>query len=163
MIRIVVCSLLGSAFLFAAAPTPARSTTLDATAVLKTFYTWYFRVPNHNWSGRFAEVKALFDPGLYTMLQTVVHKEARAREPIMDFDPFVNAQYDVTAYALGTPVVKNSNVNVPVALTLYHGPNNKARLTAVLRKNAVGRYVIYNLVYDPKNNLRDLLGIWVKE
>jgi hypothetical protein len=157
MKRMFVCTLLGGAFLFAAAPIPARSGDSAATAVLKKFYGWYLLQPNHEWTEHFGQIKALFDPGLYTMLQTVLHSNANQQEPIMDFDPFVNAQWDAASYAFGTPTSKGNAVQVPVTLNLSGHPNPKTTLTAVLRKNASGSYVIYNLIYDPAFNLRDFL------
>ena len=163
MKRIVVCALLASAFLFTASPIRAQPTTSDATVVLKKFYDWYLRLPNHNWDAHLDQVKSLFDPGLYTMLQTILHREARAHEEIMDFDVFVNAQWDAVAYAFGTPTAKNSSVNVPVKLTLS-ARELKTKLTVVLRKNAGGEYVIYDVIYDnAKSTLRGLLRTWLKE
>jgi hypothetical protein len=163
MKRMFVCTLLAGAFLFAAAPIPARSGDLAATAVLKKFYSWYLLQPNHEWTEHFGQIKALFDPGLYTMLQTVLHSKANQQEPIIDFDPFVNAQWDAASYAFGTPTSKGSDVQVPVTLNLSGHPNPKTTLIAVLRKNASGSYVIHNLIYDPTFNLRDFLQKQLKK
>jgi hypothetical protein len=155
MKRMLVCALLAGAFLLAAAPIPTRSE--GAIAVLKKFYTWYLRQPNHEWTEHFGQIRALFDPSLYTMLQTVLHSKANRQEPIIDFDPFVNAQWDAESYAFGTPITKETDVQVPVTLNLSGRPNAKTTLTAVLRKNASSSYVIYNFIYDPTFNLRDFL------
>lgn len=155
MKRLLGCALLAGAFLFTAAPIPARSDNAGATAVLNKFYTWYLRQPNHEWTAHFSQVKGLFDPSLYTALETVLHSKANQQEPIIDFDPFVNAQWDAESYAFGTPNIKGAGVRVPVAL--YRRLYPKATLTAILRKNAAGSYVIYNLIYDPTFNLRDFL------
>jgi len=163
MKRSLVCTLLAGAFLFAVAPIPALTEGSSATAVLKKFYDWYLRQPNHEWTKHFAQTKPLFDPTLYTMLVTVLHSKANQQEPIIDFDPFVNAQWDAASYALGTPTTKGSNVQVPVTLNLSGRPNAKTRLTAVLRKNTSGSYVIYNLIYDPTFNLRDFLRKQLKK
>ena len=152
-----------SAFLLIAAPIPARSSTADATTVVKKFYDWYLRQPNHEWESRFRQVKELFDPGLHANLQTVMQRERSQNGEIMDFDPFVNAQWDAVAYALGTPIAKNNEVNVPVRLTLS-ARELKTKLTAVLRKDADGNYVIYDVIYpNAKSTLRALLRIWLKE
>ena len=163
MKRIVACALLVGVFLSTAAPLPARSSNAGATAVLKKFYNWYLRQPNHEWMKGFNQVKPLFDPTLHTMLQTVLHSEANQHEAIIDFDPFVNAQYDAVAYAFGTAKVKKSDVNIPVVLTLSGRGLAKTKLTAVMRKKAAGSYVIYNFVYDPKFNLRDFLRQQLKK
>jgi hypothetical protein len=157
MKRMLVCTLLAGAFLFAAAPIPARADSSSPTATLTKFYEWYLRQPNHEWTKNFVQAKAFFDPTLYTMLVTVLHSKANQQEPIIDFDPFVNAQWDAASYALGAPTTKGGNVQVPVTLNLSGRPNAKTKLTAVLRKNASGSYVIYNLIYDPTFNLRDFL------
>jgi hypothetical protein len=143
--------------LLAATPVPAHSGGLAAIAALNKFYTWYERQPNHEWTEHISQVKTLFDPTLYTMLVTVLHSEANKREPVLDFDPFVNAQWDAGSYAFGTPTTDGIDVRVPVTLTPANRQNPKTSLTAVLRKNASGGFVIYNLVYDPKDNLRDFL------
>jgi len=158
MKRIAVCALLMSGLLFGATPAAAQSTAGDATAVLKRFYDWYLRQPNHEWMAHYSQMKIWLDPTLYTMLQTVLRSEANQREAIIDFDPFVNAQYDAVAYAFGTAQVKNNAVNVPVTLTLSGRQTAKTHLTAVLRKGAGGKYVIYNFVYDPKFNFRHFLS-----
>ena len=165
MKRIFVCALLVSTVLLALTPIPAQSNTTDATATLKKFYDWYLRQPNHVWEPRFRQVTALFDPGLHKMLQTVLDREASTHDEIMDFDPFVNAQWDAVAYAFGTPTAKLNNVNVPVMLTLSGRPTNfRSKLAAVLRTNGAGKYVIYDIVYkDTKSTLRGLLRIWLKE
>jgi len=141
----------------ATAPMAARSDDLGATTTLKKFYGWYLLQPNHEWTDHFGQVRPLFDRGLYTMLETVLHSKANQQEPVIDFDPFVNAQWDAKSYALGTPIDKGADVQVPVTLNLSGSPNAKTILTAVLRKNASGSYVIYNLIYDPTFNLRDFL------
>lgn len=128
-----------------------------ATAVLKKFYAWYAVQPNHDWAPHISQVKSLFDPGLYTSLLTVLHSEANQKEPIIDFDPFVNAQYDAQSYEFGTPSTKGGDVLVPVTLNRSVRTAPKSTLTAVLRKNAAGNYVIYNLIYDPTFNLRAYL------
>ena len=163
MKRMLVCTLLAGAFLFAAAPIAAQSDDSAATAVIKKFYNWYLIQPSHEWTEHFVRIKALFDPGLYTMLQTVLHSKANQQEPIIDFDPFVNAQWDATSYAFGTPTTKGSDVRVPVTLNLSGHPNPKTTLIAVLRKNTSGSYVIYNLVYNPTFNLRDFLQKQLKK
>ena len=163
MKRIIVCTLLVSAVLFAATPLPAQSPSTSAIAVLKKFYDWYLRQPNHEFTAHFAQAKPLFDPTLYTMFLTVLHSEANHREAIIDFDPFVNAQWDAQSYAFGAPTMKGASVNVPVTLNLSGKPNARTHLTAVLRKNAAGKYVIYNFVYDPKFNLRDFLSKELKK
>jgi len=163
MKRMLVCTLLAGAFLFAAAPIPAGSDNSGATAALNKFYSWYLRQPNHEWTEHFGQVKALFDPRLYTMLQTVLHSKANQQEPIIDFDPFVNAQSDAASYAFGTPTTKGTDVQVPVTLNLSGRPTAKTRLTAVLRKNASSSYVIYNFIYDPTFNLRDFLQKQLKK
>ena len=154
MRKLVVLAVLA---LLAAAPIPPRADDSGATAVLKQFYGWYERQPNHEWTEHFSQVKALFDPGLYSMLVTVLHSKANQREPILDFDPFVNAQWDAASSAFGTPTIIGIDVHVPVTLTPAQRLNPKTRLTAVLRKNASGSYVIYNLIYDPTFNLRGFL------
>jgi hypothetical protein len=135
----------------------------SATDVLKKFYEWYEVQPNHRWTDHFSQVKSLFDPGLYTALVTVLHSKANQEEPILDFDPFVNAQWDAKSYAFGTPSTKGGDVLVPVTLNLSGRPEAKTTLTAVLRKNAAGNYVIYNLIYDPTFNLRDFLQKQLKK
>lgn len=163
MKRKLICTLLAGGLLFAAAPIPARSDNSAAVAVLKKFYAWYLIQPNHNWADRLGGVKSLFDPGLYTMLETVLHSEANQREPILDFDPFVNAQWDAKSYAFGTPTAKGADVLIPVTLNPSGHPNPKSKLTAVLFRNASGSYVIYNLIYDPTFNLRDFLRQQLKK
>jgi len=157
MKRKSVCALLVGAFLLAGAPIPARSDDSGATSTLKKFYSWYSLQPNHEWTGRFGQVRSLFDPGLYTMLETVLHSKANQEEPIIDFDPFVNAQWDAASYAFGAPIARDAKVQVPVTLNLSGRPNPKTTLTAVLRKNAAGGYIIYNFIYDPAFNLRGFL------
>jgi len=49
---------------------------------------------------------------------------------------------DAASYAFGAPTTKGSDVQVPVTLNLSGHPNPKTTLTAVLRKNASGSYVI---------------------
>jgi hypothetical protein len=158
-----VCALLLGAFLLAITPMAARSDDSRATSTLKKFYSWYHLQPNHEWTAHFGQVKALFDPGLYTVLETVLHSKANQQEPIIDFDPFVNAQWDAKSYALGTPIDKGADVQVPVTLNLSGSPNAKTTLTAVLRRNASGTYVIYNFIYDPTFNLRDFLRKQLKK
>ncbi len=155
MRKLVVLAVLA---LLAVAPAArASADNSSATAVLKRFYAWYERQPNHEWTEHFSQVKALFDPGLYSMLETVLHSKANQREPILDFDPFVNAQWDAASSAFGTPTINGVDVRVPVTLTPTQRLNPQTKLTAVLRKNASGSYVIYNLIYDPKFNLREFL------
>ncbi|MBV9736939.1 MAG: DUF3828 domain-containing protein [Candidatus Eremiobacteraeota bacterium] len=163
MKRMLACIFLAGAVLFATAPIPAQTGGSSATATLRKFYVWYLRQPSHEWTRHFSQIKAVFDPNLYTMLVTVLHSKANQREPIIDFDPFVNAQWDAASYALGAPTTKGGNVQVPVTLNLSGRPNAKTKLTAVLRKNASGSYVIYNLIYDPKFNLRDFLSKQLKK
>lgn len=74
---------------------------------------------HHEWTEHFGQVKALFDPTLYTMLLTVLHSKANQQEPILDFDPFVNAQWDAAAYSFGTPVTKGNDVHVLVTLQSF--------------------------------------------
>jgi len=157
MKRKFVCALLVGTFLFAGAPMPARSNDSSATATLKKFYSWYSLQPNHEWTGHFGQVRSLFDPGLYTMLERVLHSKANQEEPIIDFDPFVNAQWDAASYAFGAPITRDAEVQVPVTLNLSGRPNAKTTLTAVLHKNAAGDYIIYNFIYDPAFNLRGFL------
>jgi hypothetical protein len=157
MKRKFACTLLAGTLLLAAAPMPGRSNDSGATSTLKKFYAWYSLQPNHEWTGHFSQVRSLFDPGLYTMLEAVLRSKANQQEPIMDFDPFVNAQWDASSYAFGAPIGKNADVQVPVTLNLSGRPNPKTKLTAVLRKTAAGGYIIYNFVYDPTFNLRDFL------
>jgi hypothetical protein len=152
-----------STVLLAGPPMAARSDVSGATATLNKFYSWYHLQPNHEWTGHFGQVKALFDPGLYAMLEAVLHSKANQQEPIMDFDPFVNAQWDAKSYALGTPIDKGADVQVPVTLNLSGSPNAKTKLIAVLRKNVAGMYVIYNFIYDPTFNLRDFLRKQLKK
>jgi serine protease inhibitor len=134
-----------------------------ATAVLKKFYQWYSVQPNHDWTPHFSQVKSLFDRGLYAALLAVLRSEANQKEPIIDFDPFVNAQFDAQSYEFGTPSTKGGDVLVPVTLNRSVRTAPKSTLTAVLRKNAAGSYVIYNLIYDPKFNLRDYLQKQLKK
>ncbi len=88
-----------------AASSPAlasnATTAPSATAAVKDFYGWYLVQPNHEWTAHLSQIKSTFDPTLYTMLQTVLHSKANQEEPVMDFDPFVNAQWDATSYAFG--------------------------------------------------------------
>ena len=163
MKRIVACSLLVAGILYAGVPIQAESGNSGATAVLKQLYNWYLRQPNHEWTRHIAQVKPLFDPRLYTMFVTVLHSEANKREAIIDFDPLVNAQWDAVSYALGAPQMKTNGVNVPVTLKLSGRGTTRTNLTAVLHKNSAGHYVIYNLVYDPKFNLRDFLSQQLKK
>jgi hypothetical protein len=156
LILLVAClafSASGTAYAGEATATAASS----ATAAVKKFYGWYLVQPNHEWTAHLSQIKSTFDPGLYTMLQTVLHSKANQEEPVMDFDPFVNAQWDATSYALGTPVVKGAEVSVPVTLNPAGHPNPTTKLTAVLRAGASGRWVIYNFIYDATFNLRDFL------
>jgi hypothetical protein len=163
MKRKVVCALLAGAFVSAAAPMTARAAHSSAmpfsstTAVLQKFYGWYLVQPNHEWTAHFAQIEAAFDPSLYTMLQSVLQSKANQEEPVMDFDPFVNAQWDAVSYALGTPVSQGNEVRIPVTLNPSGRPNPKTTLTVVLRKNASGSYAIFNFIYDPAFNLRDFL------
>jgi hypothetical protein len=53
-------------------------------------------------------------------------------------------------------------VHVPVTLNLS-GLNPKTKITFILRKNAGGSYVIYNLVYSATFNLRDFLQKQLKK
>jgi len=144
-----------------AASSPAlasnATTAPRATAAVKDFYGWYLVQPNHEWTAHLSQIKSTFDPTLYTMLQTVLHSKANQEEPVMDFDPFVNAQWDATAYALGTPVVKGAEVLIPVTLNPAGHPNPKTTLTVDLQMDASGRWLIYNFTYDAAFNLRDFL------
>jgi hypothetical protein len=158
-------TLLGACLAFAASSSALASNSTavpSATAVVKNFYGWYLVQPNHEWTAHLSQIKSTLDPSLYTMLQTVLHSKANQEEPVLDFDPFVNAQWDATTYVLGTPVVKGAEVRVPVTLNPAGHPNPKTTLTAVLRMNASGRWVIYNFIYDATFNLRDFLGKQLK-
>ena len=134
------------------ATAPAR-----ATAVVKSFYGWYLVQPNHEWTAHLSQIKSTFDPSLYAMLETVLHSKANQEEPVMDFDPFVNAQWDATSYLLGAPVVKGAEVWIPVTLNPAGHPNPKTNLIAVARADGSGRWVIYDFVYDATFNLRGFL------
>jgi hypothetical protein len=153
-------TLLVACLAFAASSPALASNAIaapSATAAVKDFYGWYLVQPNHEWTAHLTQIKSRFDPSLYTMLETVLHSKANQEEPVLDFDPFVNAQWDATAYVLGTPVIKGAEVRVPVILNPAGHPNPKSTLTAVLRLNASGRWVIYNFIYDATFNLRDFL------
>ncbi|MGP8102100.1 MAG: hypothetical protein ACLQHL_15290 [Candidatus Cybelea sp.] len=152
--------LLVACLAFAASgPAQASNATTvpSATVVVRNFYGWYLVQPNHEWTAHLSQIKATFDPNLYTMLQTVLHSKANQEEPIIDFDPFVNAQWDATSYVLGRPVVKGTEVRIPVTLNPAGRPNPKTTLIAILRTDASGRWVIYNFIYDATFNLRDFL------
>jgi hypothetical protein len=129
-----------------------------ATAVLGKFYHWYSVQPNHRWTDHFNQVKSLFDPTLYSMLLAVLNSTANQREPVLDFDPFVNAQWDAKSYAFGKPSATGRDVSIPVTLNLSGRPEATTKLTAVMRSEAPGGYVIHNIVYDPKFNLREFLS-----
>ncbi len=138
------------------------TTAPSATAAVKDFYGWYLVQPNHEWTAHLSQIKWTFDPTLYTMLQTVLHSKANQEEPVLDFDPFVNAQWDAASYVLGTPVVKGAEVRIPVILNPAEHPNPKTTLTVVMRADASGRWVIYNFIYDATFNLRDFLRKQIK-
>jgi hypothetical protein len=80
MKRMLVCTLLAGAFVLAVAPIAAQSETSSAAAVVKRLYVWYLVQPNHEWTDHLGQVKALFDPGLYAMFETVLHSEANQKE-----------------------------------------------------------------------------------
>jgi hypothetical protein len=144
-----------------AASSPAlasnATTAPSATAAVKDFYGWYLVQPNHEWTADLSQVKSTFDPSLYTMLETVLRSKANQEQPVMDFDPFVNAQWDATSYLLGTPVVKGADVRIPVTLNPAGQSNPKTTLTVDLRMDASGRWLIFNFIYDATFNLRDFL------
>lgn len=158
MKRARACVLLGGTVALAAVPAAVRAQSSDAAVTVKTFYDWYLALPKHAWFDHFGQVKDLFDPGLYTMLQTALHREAAEHDVILDFDPFAGAQSDALAYAVGTPVASGNEMHVPVTSTLQGQPRWTAHLVVVLRKSASGKYVIYNIDYiKPSFNLRDNL------
>lgn len=134
----------------------------SATSVVKNFYGWYLVQPNHEWTAHLPQIKSTFDPSLYLMFETVLHSKANQEEPVMDFDPFVNAQWDATSYVLGTPVIKGAEVRIPVMLNPAGHPNRRTTLTVVLRTDASGRWVIYNFMYSATFNLRDFLSKQLK-
>jgi hypothetical protein len=55
--------------------------------------------PNHEWTANLSQVKPSFDPTLIGNLQTVLTSAGNKKEPIIDFDPFDNVQWDASAYA----------------------------------------------------------------
>ncbi len=158
-------TLLVACLAFAASsPVLASNATTapSATAAVKDFYRWYLVQPNHEWTAHLSQIKSRFDPSLYTLLQTVLHSKANQEEPVMDFDPFVNAQWDATSYVLGTPLLKGAEARIPVILNPAGHPNPKTTLTIVMRADASGGWVIYNFIYDATFNLRDFLGKQLK-
>jgi hypothetical protein len=138
-----------------AIPIAAPTYGSGATAVVSRFYRWYLaqhgRVGEH-----FSQARAMFDPGLYALLQKAYQRNARG-QLTLDFDPFANGQQLAGSYALGAPKVSGNMVQVPVTVGLAEVPHGKTHLVAVVKRSG-SDYVIYNLVYDPTFNLRDTLS-----
>jgi hypothetical protein len=128
----------------------------------------------HDWMKHFADNRAIFDPGLFAMIQEGVKLNATGNggDPVFDFDPFTNSQVGFVGYALGTPLPKGEDVRIPVAIqsclscdkatpwpaafTPSPWPSAGGQVDAVVRKNADGAYVIYDLTYQD-DSLRSYL------
>ncbi|MFY9718895.1 MAG: hypothetical protein WAK16_04555 [Candidatus Cybelea sp.] len=136
------------------APGPTADT--GAVAAVRSFYAWDFAQSNGNWTTHFGQAKKFFRPSLYALLQQSLAKQAKTNEVILDFDPFVNAQSNASAYELGTPVDKGSVTLVPVTLTIPHS-TSKTHLTMVVSLGPDG-YAIYDVLYaNPTFTLRGYL------
>jgi len=138
------------------APLPVRADDADARKTVKKFYDWYLALPRHAWETHWHEVKALFDPVLFTRMQTALDREERERDEILDFDPFAAAQWDLQAYSLGQPVRSGDEVRVAITVLLNGNNGWNTHLVAVLRRSPSGAFAIYNFEYsNPTFNLRD--------
>ena len=139
----------------------------DPSAVVRTFYDWDLVQPSnlpgvHDWMKDFGDNRAIFDPGLFAMIQQGV--KLNASDPVFDFDPFTNGQVGFKGYALGTPVPTGEDVKIPVAVqsclscdketpwpaafTPSPWPSAGGQVAVVVRKNADGVYVIYDFTYQ---------------
>jgi hypothetical protein len=144
----LACALIGA--------TPAPTQDSGAVAAVRSFYAWDFAQSNGDWTTHFGRAKKFFRPSLYALLQQALAKQAKTNEVILDFDPFVNAQSNASAYELGTPVDKGSVTLVPVTLTIPHS-TTKTHLTMVVSHSPDG-YAIYDVLYaNPTFTLRGYL------
>lgn len=149
----------------------------DPTAVVKKFYDWYLAQPSttagaHDWTTHFSDNRKIFNHDLFSMIQRGLKVDIGTDGPIFDFDPFTNSQVGFIGYAIGAPSAKGTDVDVPVATQLCLScekstpwpatfapspwPSASGAIVAVVRKDASGNYVIYD-VLDAGDSLRGYL------
>ena len=131
----------------------------DGTAVVNSFYKWYFSVntTKAGWTGRFSEARPYLTSSLYALIAKVIAKEKSESAAILDFDPFVNAQEPAKSYSVGSASSSKSPANVPVTLRFAAG---QGHLTVVVRQSS--SWQIDNFVYGSQGNLRSMIAAALK-
>jgi hypothetical protein len=162
MIRSLLALLVATAIFTAAAPASAQNAT--PTSVVDGFYHWYFTDTgsNHEWFKHLSGAQRYLDPTLYANLAAALDREQKTHSEIIDFDPWVNAQWDAQAYAVGTVSAHGKAFWIPVTLTLSGRPNSTTHLTMIVGKNSSGEYRIDNVVYTVDKTTFDLSSFLTK-
>jgi hypothetical protein len=75
-------------------------------------------------SGEFPEdMTELFSPTLVELWNAMAARSEEAEMPIIDFDPFINAQdYELTDLVIADPVVEGDTASVAVSFSNFGGP-----------------------------------------
>ncbi len=167
LVSLIVLTLVGVS-------TPgAHAAETAPVQTVRAFYNWYITKNGHA-GEQLAEVKALFEPGLYGALSqtnpaiilanTCAGYVDVGRCPYVTFDPFVYAQTTASSYSVGTERLTDHRAFVEVRLQVSSRPKMTSHVTAVLSRHG-GHYTIADLRYPqpryynfgPIADLRDFL------
>ena len=131
---------------------PAQTSPVQTVSA---FYTWYVAKNGHV-GEQLAEVKALFEPGLYGALSQVNPGIFLAntcpgyidvsRCPYGNFDPVVYAQTAASSFTVGAERLSGNRAFVAVTLHVPGRPKTTSHVTAVLTRHD-GHYAIADLLY----------------
>lgn len=110
-----------------AAPTQAAPVFEDAKGLVEYAYVPYE-------SGQFpVDVTELFSPTLKQLWDAMAARSEAANEPIIDFDPYINAQdYELSELIVADPVVDGDRALVAVSFRNF-GEAQEMRFTLVRR------------------------------
>jgi hypothetical protein len=108
-----------------------------ARAVVRDFYSWYYARGGGVLTVDLAPVKNDFDTELFHAVEGLCP---------CNMNLFTNGTFTSQSYVIGSPLIKDRRVLVPVRTQVFNS-NTYARLTVVVKRNASGVYVIDDLIY----------------
>lgn len=131
-----------------------NGTTLNASAaraVVRSFYAWYYARGGGVLTVDLGPVKHYFDPNLYHAVEGLCP---------CNMNLFTNGTFTSQSYVIGSPVIKDGRVLVPVRTQVFNS-DTYAHLTVIVKRDASGVYVVDDLVYYsrwvPPSRLRTMV------
>jgi hypothetical protein len=124
-------------FAFLAATVSAAAAAPTPTAVVRSFYQWYFSpsAKGHTFD-HLGAAREFFTPSFYALLSRVMPYE-RLHGEVLEADPFIDAQIEASSVSVGSATITDGSAAVPVTVR-YPRSISGGQVKVIVVKTAAG-------------------------